>query len=148
MLKHALHWVPTNARRVVKWMLQGTVCAALMTFSAGGLSAADKTKWTADAARGQRLSETLCASCHIVHADRTKQVVAGVPSFRTIKELPDQRISGVLIRPHTPMPNMQLSRNEIADILAYIEALRRKAQGKPAQPAEKPRPKPTYPSPS
>jgi hypothetical protein len=45
-----------------------------------------------------------------------------------------------------PMPNMQLTRNEIADILAYFEELRRQAKDAPSAPATQPREEPKIPS--
>ena len=148
MIKHEPRRGQTTVRNIIRCGLYGSVFATLMICSAAGLSAGEKAKWQADATRGQRLSEGLCASCHIVHANQTKPVVAGVPSFRAIKDLPNQRIISFLIRPHTPMPNMQLTRNEIADIIEYIEKLRREASGEPAKPKEMKRRKPKYPSPS
>lgn len=131
----------------MKNLLQGAALTGLMMSLAFGVAADDKKKWVADASRGKRLSEKLCASCHVVRPDQTRGVVAGVPSFRAMTDLPSQRITSILILPHAPMPNMQLTRNEIADIVAYIDDLRRKAAGEPAKNTT-PRDKPMYPSPS
>lgn len=52
---------------------------------------------------------------------------AGVGTFQGIANSPGQsaeRISNVLILPHVPMPDNQLTRDEIQDILAYLETLR------------------------
>ena len=128
-------------------LLRGAVSIAAVVSLTLGAAADDKKEWVADASRGQRLSESLCASCHLVGSGKTSGAIAGMPSFRTFSELPNKRILSALIMPHTPMPNIQLTRNEIADIIAYIDDLRRKAVGKP--PANtKPREKPKYPSPS
>ena len=109
---------------------------------------ADRPKqFVADAKRGETVALKLCSSCHIVRADRNNRAVAGVPSFRAMTKLPRERISSVLIVPHAPMPNMQLTLKEIADILAFVDALRREMAGEPkVTPA--PRKKPIYPSPS
>lgn len=146
MIEHAVRKDQSDGRGPIRCMLQGAIFVVLTACSAGGLSAGEKAKWQADATRGQQLSERLCASCHIVHGDQTKQVVAGVPSFRAIKELPNARIASFLIRPHAAMPNLQLTRNEIADIVAYMEKLRRDVSGEPAKPGIKQRAKPKYPS--
>lgn len=131
----------------MKNLYKGAVFAALMTTLTFDVAAEDKKKWTADASRGERLSQRLCASCHVVRPDQTSSAVAGVPSFRALADLPGQRIFSILILPHAPMPNMQLTRNEIADIVAFIDDLRRKAAGEPAKNTT-PRKKPMYPSPS
>lgn len=111
-------------------------------------SVAEEAKpFVADAARGELIALKLCSSCHIVRADQTTGAVVGVPTLRAMAKLPRRRISNILISPHAPMPNMQLTLKEIADILAYIEALRREATGEPKV-APTPRKKPIYPSPS
>ena len=101
----------------------------------------------------RRFREGDPADCALlpVHAMRVLEseqaVVAGVPSFRAMTKLPRKRINRQLISPHAPMPNMQLTLKEIADILAFVEALRREAAGEPKA-APTPRKKPIYPSPS
>jgi mono/diheme cytochrome c family protein len=121
--------------------------AALIAIPHCTAFAEEKVKWKADPSRGQELSDRLCATCHFVRAEgRTDSVVAGVPSFRAIAELPDERISNSLMVSHMPMPNMQLTRNEIADILAYFDELRRKAKDAPSAPATRPREEPKIPS--
>ena len=128
-------------------LLQSTVFATAIASSLVGALAEDKKDWVPDASRGLRLSERLCASCHLVRSGQSSAVVSGVPSFRAIAKLANERVSSTLMRPHLPMPDMQLTRNEIADIIAFIEDLRRKAAGKPPANAT-PRNKPKYPSPS
>ena len=128
-------------------LLRCAATSAAMTILVLGAAADDKKEWVADASRGQRLSERLCTSCHLVGSHQTSGAVASVPSFRALTDLPNRRISNTLIVPHTPMPDIQLTRNEIADIVAYIDDLRRKAAGKPPTDTT-PREKPKYPSPS
>lgn len=104
-----------------------------------------------DAERGLALSEQLCRNCHIVSPRQSSSAGAGIPSFRVIANKPDQtgtRIVNVLIKPHAPMPNMQLSRFEILDIIAYLDRLRSADAGPPLlKPAKKGR-KLSVPSPS
>lgn len=124
-----------------------SIALALVLASAFGAAADDKQDWVADAARGQKLSESLCASCHVVRPDQKRGAVAGLPSFRVMAKMPNMRIFSVLIAPHRPMPDMALTRKEIADIMAYIEDVRRKEAGQPTTKST-PRKKPIYPSPS
>lgn len=79
-----------------------------------------------NAANGKVLAQTWCASCHLVSPDQTKGS-ADVPPFaslakRTEAEL--DKLSGFLAHPHPVMPDMQLTHNEIADIVAYIRTLK------------------------
>jgi len=57
---------------------------------------------------------------------RRPTVQQGPPSFRTIAqgELTADQLRTFLPRPHPPMPDLSLTRTEIHDLIAYIEALR------------------------
>lgn len=79
------------------------------------------------AAHGHQLALRLCSGCHVVDDASNSAVPAGIGTFRGIANSPGQsaeRISNVLILPHLPMPDNQLTRDEIQDILAYLETLR------------------------
>lgn len=78
------------------------------------------------AAEGQDLARRLCAGCHAMETT-SAAVPAGIPSLRALANLPGQtgaRITGILLQPHAPMPDMRLSLLEIQDLLAYLESLR------------------------
>jgi mono/diheme cytochrome c family protein len=83
--------------------------------------------WSAgDAERGRQLAERWCASCHLVGPGQ-REASADVPTFSAIagrEDLPESLLAAFLTTPHPPMPNMALSRQEIADVLAYIRSLR------------------------
>lgn len=82
-----------------------------------------------DPSKGHALAERLCTSCHIIGKEAASGTVsADVPSFAAIANKPNQTaeaIAGHIIIPHPPMPNIQLTRAEIADLTAYILSLRR-----------------------
>jgi cytochrome c len=78
------------------------------------------------AARGRQLAMRLCANCHLVDGSG-KAAPEGIGTFRGIANRAGQsadRISNTLILPHIPMPDTQITREEIQDILAYLETLR------------------------
>jgi len=81
-----------------------------------------------DAKAGQEVAEKLCTSCHMVgRQPASASVLADVPSFVAIANKPGQSaesIAGRIVVPHPPMPQIHLSRNEIADLAAYILSLR------------------------
>jgi cytochrome c len=100
--------------------------------------------------KGHAFAQKLCRNCHVVGDDAAASVPAGVPSFRAIANRPDQtaeRIRNVLINPHPPMPDVQISNEEIANILAYLDTLRTDKSKPPLSPAQQ-APKPKYPEPS
>ncbi len=76
----------------------------------------------ADPANGRRLARRWCASCHIVSPDQPSPPTEAVP-FRTIAHSPnfdEGRLAFFLLDPHPKMPDMSLSRDEAADLAAYI----------------------------
>ncbi|MGO8908127.1 MAG: c-type cytochrome [Bradyrhizobium sp.] len=81
----------------------------------------------ADADHGAVLAKRWCATCHLVESDQ-KQASADVPPFATIAHKSDftpEKVAFFLLDPHPKMPDFPLSRNEAADIAAYIGSLRK-----------------------
>ena len=79
----------------------------------------------ADIKQGERLARQWCRDCHLISAD---QVAGGdtAPTFASIAETASERpedLRAWLADPHPPMPNLDLTRTEIDDLLAYIESL-------------------------
>ena len=98
---------------------------AWLAFAILPVSAQDAQKTRAE--KGEVLAQKLCANCHVLPGASPADVPAGIPTFRAIANKPGQtgdHIAQVLIQPHAPMPDLQVSREEIADILAYLETLR------------------------
>ena len=80
-----------------------------------------------DVGKGLALAERLCVTCHVVKRDATGPMIAGVPSFPTIANRPDQtadRLTGRIMAPHPPMPTIALTAAEIRDLATYILSLR------------------------
>ena len=103
----------------------GMYAAAWMVFLPMGLRAADTELHGQQ--RGHELARTLCSSCHVIDDSSLSPVPVGIPTFRAIANQAGQtgqRIWDVLIKPHTPMPEIQLSNDEVLNILAYLETLR------------------------
>jgi len=78
-----------------------------------------------DPARGVMLARTWCTGCHVVEPGGRGSDAA--PSFMTIANDPKRGPAALrawLTRPHPPMPNMNLSRAEIDDVVAYLRSLK------------------------
>ena len=82
-----------------------------------------------DPAYGELLAQKWCARCHVVNSAQKNAVSVGAPSFAAIANRPgqDQKkwISNFLQSPHPPMPDPQLSRRDINDLIAYIRGQRK-----------------------
>ena len=77
--------------------------------------------------KGHVLAQALCKGCHLVDDKALSPVPVGIPTFRAIANRLGQtgeKVKDVLIKPHTPMPEIQPSNDEILSIIAYLESLR------------------------
>ena len=79
----------------------------------------------ADVANGRNLAERWCASCHVTSAGQ--RLATEAPPFASIANrgnIDAARLAYFLMNPHPVMPNMALTRNEAADLAAYIMSLK------------------------
>ena len=84
------------------------------------------SSFAANPDQGETLARRWCTGCHLVAADQ-KAATTEAPPFAAVAKRPDfepAKISRFLLDPHPKMPNMELSRDETADIAAYIETLK------------------------
>jgi mono/diheme cytochrome c family protein len=80
-----------------------------------------------DAASGLTLAKTWCATCHIV----APSVAGGdnAPPFAAIanrSNLSPGALRAWLTDTHPPMPNLNLSNQQIDDVTAYLDSLRKR----------------------
>ncbi|HYD70822.1 c-type cytochrome [Azospirillum sp.] len=80
----------------------------------------------ADARNGRAIAERWCTACHVVAEGQAGSDAA--PSLPQVarNRATDQRwLRAWLTDPHPPMPNLNLSRGDIDDLVAYLERLAR-----------------------
>lgn len=86
-----------------------------------------------DPVQGKILAEKLCTNCHLVGSAQQQQPAnADVPSFHEIADREGQTAGAITARimlPKHPMPQIPLTKAELADLAAYILSLRE--DGKP-----------------
>ena len=78
-----------------------------------------------DPASGQRIAQTWCLSCHSLTPGTSSD---GPPSFPDIARNPaktDDHLRIWLTRPHAPMPDYMLARDDINDIIAFLRTMER-----------------------
>ena len=78
-----------------------------------------------DSSEGRKLAEQWCASCHAIAPGGAGTEQA--PPFESIareRGRSDDWIGTWLSTPHKMMPDLALTRNEIAALLAYFDTLR------------------------
>ena len=110
-----------RTRRVAMAWLGGILAA-------GSFSRLDAQE-IGDAATGRYLAETWCSACHVVSQTTQHGASNGAATFAAIarmKSTTPLSLRAFLQTPHSQMPDLHLSRNEIDDLTAYILSLRRK----------------------
>lgn len=81
-----------------------------------------------DVVAGHRLAQRWCSSCHLVDLRQRSVPNDAVPSFLAIAQMSattKMSLAAFLSTSHEPMPNIVLSRSEIANVSAYILSLRK-----------------------
>ncbi len=99
----------------------------LAVLGSAALSGAALAQQPGNAAAGERMAVAVCANCHLVREGQPQAPMDSVPSFAAVASDPalnEMRLRGFLNRPHFPMPNIELSRQQIDDLVAYFNARR------------------------
>ena len=101
-----------------KWpaLFGSSIVGAMLLASAGEGMAADSMN-------GQRLAVHWCSGCHVVLPEQ-QQASDAAPTFAQIasSNINEGTLKAFLANPeHSRMPNLSLSRTEIADLIAYIK---------------------------
>jgi len=90
----------------------------------GAIALASPACAQGDAASGRQLTGTWCTACHVVDVDgHGADVGPALPALLGDGQRTPDEIRGWLADPHPPMPNFDLSRQEIEDIVAYLQSL-------------------------
>ena len=77
-----------------------------------------------DPEAGRDLVRRWCTTCHVVELEGTgTDAGPALPALLAGKQRSADEIRGWLADPHPPMPNLELSRREIEDIVAYLQSL-------------------------
>ncbi len=82
--------------------------------------------FAADADHGKDIAKRWCASCHLVERGQ-KSATDQAPAFDYLAKMPDfnaNKLAFLLLLPHPNMPNVALSRAEVADMTDYILSLK------------------------
>lgn len=104
-----------------------SLAVAIAVSAMAGTAFAQQSKILGDPARGEALARRWCASCHLVEGQGKATDTA--PPFYSVAHNPKKGpgyLRTFLSNPHKPMPPLTLSRQEIEDIVAYFDELRKR----------------------
>ena len=81
-----------------------------------------------NAPKGKAIAEIWCKTCHLISSKPTGPLQDGVPTFPSVAVKLKQkgerfRIAEWLQEPHGQMERLNLSRQNIEDLVTYIESL-------------------------
>ena len=109
-------------------MRRRTLAVVLVGLEAALLApAAARAQQEGDSAAGRRLAEAWCSGCHVIGPGASGPASDAVPTFPAVARMPST--TGMSLRvflqtPHSRMPDIQMSREQTDDIIAYILGLR------------------------
>lgn len=103
--------------------------AAFLAAASAGASAgaAHAQIATGDPVSGHRIADTWCGNCHVVSRSPGSTTTDTAPTFESIARMPSTTtlsLRAFLQTPHRSMPDYQLSRTDLDDVIAYILSLR------------------------
>lgn len=105
--------------------MRQTVVLALSSLALMGLVLAlAAPACAADSSSGEKLARRWCAACHVVAADQREGNTQAAP-FSAVAKLPGfdaGKLALFSLAPHPSMPDMSLTRDEAADLAAYINS--------------------------
>ena len=100
------------------------VGAALVLATAGTV----RVQQVGSAERGLLLASKICADCHAVSKGEGRSANTRAPPFTAIANVPgmtNAALSAALATSHRTMPNIILKNDEMSDVIAYIQSLKR-----------------------
>ncbi len=97
------------------------VCRILLSFCAG--VALGSTAQAADAGKGKIIAQRWCATCHVVSPEQSSASV-DVPTFMDIskRRTETKALANFIADPHPVMPQMALTREDVDDVVRYIQS--------------------------
>lgn len=105
------------------------VVTALLLVTRGAFAVVDTASAqvpAGDPAKGHRLAQEWCASCHAIEPGQPALPGSIAPSWAAVAGMPSttsMALRAFLLTPHPRMPNLKLTRAQIDDIVAYILSL-------------------------
>ena len=120
--------LPCNCLPTMRRRARRLAYAAMLTLTASAAPPASAAQERSDPAAGKGLAQAVCANCHLVAEGQRQAPMDSLPSFDAVANDPamtDARLRSFLNRPHPPMPNIELSRQQIEDLVGYLVSLRR-----------------------
>jgi mono/diheme cytochrome c family protein len=115
--------VDAGCRYPVEVLRLAFLGAVLMAGAPGPAAAQD----IGDAKAGRLLAQTWCAGCHVVDPASGRAASTAAPGFQEIANMPSTTAMALRVflqTPHGQMPDLQLSRNETDNVIAYVLGFR------------------------
>jgi len=101
----------------------------MLRLLAGLLILAPGLAWAQDVDQGHQLATRWCANCHVVEQTTAAASANGLPTFPAIAASPratPEFLRATMSAQHGRMPDLQLTKRQQDDLIAYISSLRQK----------------------
>ncbi len=109
-------------RKFSRWQIAAVTAILLLATPAWAQEAGNSKA-------GHALARTWCVSCHVVDSAQKSASTSGPPTFMEVAMMPSTTtlsLHAFLTAPHAPMPDFQLSRQQIDDVTAYVLSLKQR----------------------
>ncbi|MGE3335252.1 MAG: cytochrome c family protein [Rhodospirillaceae bacterium] len=106
----------------LKYLLAAASLVASSFAAQGAQTASQAAKLYGDAGRGREVVARWCGGCHSLGATQDDRI----PSFPALARnaaRSEGAIRAFLMQPHKPMPPLEISTQQIEDIVAYLRSL-------------------------
>lgn len=93
------------------------------------LAIAPVVAWAQDVGQGHQLATRWCGNCHVVERTTAIASANGLPTFPAIaanQHTTHELLRATMSAQHGRMPDLQLSKRQQDDLIAYIQSLRQK----------------------
>lgn len=83
--------------------------------------------YAGNASDGRAIAERWCVSCHDIGAGDTRSAKDMAPTFESVAHranLSREHLETWIGNPHPPMPNLHLTREEVDNLVEYIQSLK------------------------
>jgi mono/diheme cytochrome c family protein len=88
------------------------------------MSVAPAAHGAGDPETGRALARQWCTACHVVDLEgHGSDAAPALPALLADDRRTPDELRGWLAAPHPPMPDLDLTRQEIEDIVAHLESL-------------------------
>lgn len=117
--------LPSSLEANGRWLARLVAPAVVWAVVGAGLAVPARCDTAGDPIAGRAIAERWCAGCHLIDgAVETSDAAVPLAALARRPRYDADALAAFLTVPHGGMPDLSLTQQEIADLIAFIETLR------------------------